>query len=819
MSATLLLVVLVACVAAIAYVLAGYPLVLRLLVWLRGPRQVAKAPVTPAVTLVISAFNEARVIREKLRNALALDYPAPLLDIVVISDASDDGTDEIVRGIGSDRVSLRRQEERRGKTAGLNSEVPTLRGDIVVFSDANAMYRADAIRNLVRNFADARVGCVTGEARYVEGKGSPADAGEHAYWDYEMQLKRLETAVGSMVGGDGAIYAIRRSLWRTLPEDAINDFLNPLQIVAAGWRNVYEPEAVAFEETAGEAKREYRRRVRIVSRSWRAVFQAPGVLNPFRVGLFSFCLLSHKVLRWWAPVLLLVAAGAVAALAVQALPAFNPWHVGIALGLGALVLVTPWGRRRAALAGYFLVLAWASLVGVFKGTIGRVSGVWTPPREPASASDRRAQAGGMPRASAVLTVLGWAVILLAVVQVLATRSEAVAVALCVGTLAVVAYVYVGYPALIGLYAAARPRPVKRGAELPGVSVVIAAHNEAAVIADKVMNTLQQDYPADRLEVVVVSDGSADGTDGIVRQCPDPRVRLLVQPERRGKISAVIRGAGEARHEVLVLTDANAFLESGAVRALVASFADPEVGAVSGDVVLTGERAALGTSEDLYYGYERWLQKVESAVWTMVGVDGALYAVRRSSFRPAPADTILDDMAIPLGVVEAGQRVVFEPAARAVEAGSLSAMEEFWRKVRVVAGAVQFMSRVRRWRDLPFQFTFSLFSHKVLRWLTPLFLLSLLVSSVLLLGHRWVGLPALVAQLAFYGVGLLGCHPGLRRWRPVGLVHYFCLVQAGAAVGLVRGAMNRQSVRWQRFERGRTPLAGPRATSAPGSGLR
>jgi cellulose synthase/poly-beta-1,6-N-acetylglucosamine synthase-like glycosyltransferase len=282
------------------------------------------------------------------------------------------------------------------------------------------------------------------------------------------------------------------------------------------------------------------------------------------------------------------------------------------------------------------------------------------------------------------------------------------------------------------------------------------------------------------------------------------VRLVVQPERRGKISAIIRGVQEARHDILVLTDANAFLEPKALRALVACFADDHVGAVSGDVVLTGDRAALATSEDLYYGYERWLQKVESAVWTMVGVDGALYAVRRLSFRPAPADTILDDMAIPFEVVKAGQRVVFEPAARAIEAGSLSAMEEFWRKVRVVAGAVQFMTRVRRWRKLPFQFTFSLFSHKVLRWLTPLFLLSLLVSSLLLLGHRWVGLPALVVQLGFYGVGLLGCHAGLRRWKPIGLAHYFCLVQAGAAVGLVRGAMNRQSVRWQRFERGRVP---------------
>ena len=131
-------------------------------------------------------------------------------------------------------MRLARQDERRGKTAGLNRTVPTLSGEIVVFSDANALYEPDAIAKLVRNFADAAVGCVTGEARYRAGGTSAADVGERAYWDYEIQIKRFETALGSMVGGDGAIYAIRRSLWRELPEDAINDFLNPLQIVEGG---------------------------------------------------------------------------------------------------------------------------------------------------------------------------------------------------------------------------------------------------------------------------------------------------------------------------------------------------------------------------------------------------------------------------------------------------------------------------------------------------------------------------------------------------------------------------------------------------------
>ena len=242
-------------VGVVAYVYVGYPLVLQLLVAIRGARPVRRGTELPTVSLIISAFNEASVIRRKLENALALDYPADKLQIVVISDSSSDETDDIVRSFGG-RVELFRQPERRGKTAGLNRVVPQLRGDIVVFSDANAMYERDSVRMLVRNFADPGVGCVTGEARYLKGDQSTASVSERLYWSYEIWIKRLETDAGSMVGGDGAIYGIRRSLWRQLPENAINDFLNPLQIVAAGHRAVYEPGTEALsvlDSSAGEA--------------------------------------------------------------------------------------------------------------------------------------------------------------------------------------------------------------------------------------------------------------------------------------------------------------------------------------------------------------------------------------------------------------------------------------------------------------------------------------------------------------------------------------------------------------------------------------
>ena len=794
----MLLTILLVALFVLAYVIVGYPLLLKLLVTLRGPRHVRQADITPSLSFVISAYNEADVIRVKLQNALSLDYPADRREIVVISDCSDDGTDEIVRQFAGQGVRLERQDERRGKTAGLNRTLPLLTGDIVVFSDANAMYEADALRKLVRNFADDQVGYVTGEARYLLGGKAAADTGERAYWGYEMELKRLETQLGSMVGGDGAIYAIRRPLWRTLPEDAINDFLNPLQIVEAGWRGVYEPEAVCYEETSGRFKSEYKRRVRIVSRSWRAVFQAAGVLNPFRVGLFSWCLVSHKVLRWNAG--LFGTAGAVAGLAllVQSVMRWPAPSLAVIGTVAAAASLTSAGRRVVSMAAYFWVINAASLVGVTKGTFGRVSGVWSTPRE------QMARAGGpMVPVGPIFLIGGTLVAGLATLAGHAVGIRAARVAFW-GSLAALIYVYVLYPMLLSLLRLVARRPIKVSDFEPSVCLFIAANDEAAVIGSKLENALALDYPADKLQIVVASDGSVDGTDEIVSTYA-PRVQLIASSPRQGKIVAINNGLTGVTCEIVVFSDANTFLRRDAIRALVRNFASEDVGCVSGDVTLVGDRALLAKSEDLYYRYERWLQHAESDIGSMIGADGALYAIRRSLFTPCAEDTILDDMAIPMSIVRAGHRVVFEPAARAQEPGVESAMEEFSRKTRVVAGAMQFLARSDSSVPLSApQVILSLVSHKALRWMSPAFALMLFVTSLLLTGtgayyqYRTVW----IMSSAIMGFGLLGTLPGLRRFPFVGLSHYLCLVQAAAAVGFLKGLSGRQSVLWRRFERAR-----------------
>jgi cellulose synthase/poly-beta-1,6-N-acetylglucosamine synthase-like glycosyltransferase len=785
--------VLLAAVALLAYIYAGYPLLLRVLVWVRGARPIARKDITPSVTLVISAYNEAEVIRAKIENSLALDYPPEALGIAVISDASSDCTDEIVREYAHRGVALYRQDERVGKTAGLNATLPRLSSEVVVFSDANSMYEPDALRKLVRNFADPKVGCVTGEARYLPGGEAAADRGERVYWDYEIQVKRLETALGSMVGGDGAIYAIRRHLWRQLPENAINDFLNPLQIVVAGWRGVYEPEAVCFEETAGTVKAEYRRRIRIVSRSWRAVFQARGALNPFRMGLFTWCLVSHKMMRWSSGFIALAAVGATVNLTLDALGRWSLAAAGI-VALAALVLAaTSRGRRYASVLLYFGAINAASAVGLVKGSFGRVSGVWSTPRASDVRVGRIVPVGGLFLGVVILAALG---------AVVAYPLFEYPLARTVYWLSLVAlgYVYLGYPLLLALLRAARPLRVQKAAVEPRVCLLVAANDEGAVIESKLRNALDLDYPADKLEIVVASDGSVDETNAIVRRFA-PRVRLLELSPRRGKIGAINRAMAAVESDIVVFSDANTFFDRRAVRALVANFADDGVGGVSGDVTLVGSRASLGSSEDLYYLYERWVQRAESEVGSMIGADGAMYAVRRSLFQAPADDTILDDMAIPMAVTRRGYRVVFEPDARAHEEGVDTALEEFARKARVVAGAIQFLAR----RDSGVlartpQVAFSLVSHKALRWLSPVLATLLFCSTVALATASNQFAAIAMAQGILLIVGLSGCVPRLRKIPPVGIAHYFLLVKAAAAVGFVRGLSGRQSVLWRRFIR-------------------
>lgn len=380
-----LVVTVMICLLIPVYVYIGYPVLL----WLftRGKPTVThqREDSFPSVALIISCYNEADVIREKLRNALDMDYPKDLFRIIVVSDGSDDGTDELVREFSDDGVLLIRQEGRLGKTMGINLAMEQVSEEVTVFSDANAMYAPDAISKLVRNLADPKVGYVVGAALYTDGDQGASAQNENLYWNYELAIKSMESRLHSVVGGDGAIYAIRTELWEPLQQQDINDFVNPLQIIAKGYRGVFDGEATCFEETAGDFDREVARKERIVNRSIRGLMRVKATMNPLKAGVFAWQVISHKFLRWLIP--LFLAIGTIGSV-ILALRGYGLFQL-ITLGAITLLLLA-WAGYRAedknrlpvwfSFPYYFVMVNLYSLKGIFRALRGETQVVWNSAR-------------------------------------------------------------------------------------------------------------------------------------------------------------------------------------------------------------------------------------------------------------------------------------------------------------------------------------------------------------------------------------------------------------------------------------------------------
>ncbi|MCU0613233.1 MAG: glycosyltransferase family 2 protein [Candidatus Eisenbacteria bacterium] len=361
------------------YAYAGYPVCITVIGWLRNKRVMKDARFEPAVAFVIPAHNEERVIREKIENTLSLDYPLDKLSVVVVSDASTDCTDAIVREYAPRGVRLERLPCRGGKTRALNTVVPQADTDIVVLCDANVMFDRSAVRYLVSNFADEEVGCVCGRKIYRNSCTAATARGERLYWRLEEYLKRCESLSGSVAGADGAIYAIRRELFRPVQDELSDDFLISLNVYAQGYRIVSEPLAVAFESTTTVAAEEFRRKNRIVATAIRTLVRHAHLLSPFHSGLMAWRIWSHKVLRWMVPFFLIAFAVSVFTLMARGT---HVWlgmaTVGfLAAGLvGGMLQFTGKRSRLFSLPFYFLLVNAAALVGWVKTLTGRVHPTW-----------------------------------------------------------------------------------------------------------------------------------------------------------------------------------------------------------------------------------------------------------------------------------------------------------------------------------------------------------------------------------------------------------------------------------------------------------
>jgi cellulose synthase/poly-beta-1,6-N-acetylglucosamine synthase-like glycosyltransferase len=352
------------------------------------------------------------------------------------------------------------------------------------------------------------------------------------------------------------------------------------------------------------------------------------------------------------------------------------------------------------------------------------------------------------------------------------------------SLGVLAYTYAGYPLLVYGLSRLRSRASRAGDIEPRVSIVLAAHDERAHLRAKLECLLALDYPADRLEIIVVSDGSTDGTDEIAAAFADRGVILERVERPSGKPTAINRGVARATGDLIVFCDARQRVDRDALRALVRQFADHDVGAVSGELHMPGERGP-----GLYWRYEAFIRAHESKLDSLVGATGALYAIRRKLFRRLPADTLVDDMITPLQIALRGYRVVFEPGAELHDVEAAPA-DEFARKARTLAGNFQLLRHLPAvLHPLRNRLFFQLVSHKLLRLICPFALAGLFASNVMLVLTFAPGWPLYVgtlgAQLAVYVLALHGARAGARAGKLARVSHTFAVLNLAAVEGLRR----------------------------------
>lgn len=392
--------------------------------------------------------------------------------------------------------------------------------------------------------------------------------------------------------------------------------------------------------------------------------------------------------------------------------------------------------------------------------------------------------------------------------------------LCWVSIGLILYSYVVYPVLLGIVsriAVARKKAVagrstqvdqdlQAAEDWPMVSLVIAAYREEQVIADRVQNALNLDYPADRFEVLIGVDGQEDSTGELVAKAAlrDSRVRLLQYPQRRGKASVLNDSIPQAVGQIVCLSDANTFWDRDALKKMVCHFSDPRVGGVCGRLILTD--ASGGENVDgLYWKYENWLKEKEGDMGALLGANGAIYAIRKSLYEPIPAHTIVDDFLIGMRIHQAGHQFLYDKSAIAREETAPTIRDEFQRRTRIGAGNFQSLGWLSGllWPAYGLV-SWAFWSHKVLRWICPALMVVALVANFIL-ADQPIYRGLLVAQSAFYGLALLGSLwkiPG-KFGSPTRLAWMFVMMNVALGFGFHRWLFKTQKGTWKRTERSLT----------------
>lgn len=373
--------------ALITYSYVGYPL-LTILISFFIRKKVNKAEIVPFVSLLITAYNEEKDIKAKLKNSLEFDYPKDKYEIIVASDSSTDTTDDIVSSYENNkagvRVVLHRVEGRHGKTAVQNSAVNVCKGEIIIFSDAASIYKHDAIRAIVRNFADPTVGAVSGMYKYINKKGSSVGYATILFWALENFIKSRQTKIKTITGCCGCIYSVRKDLYTPLPATIISDLVEPLTILQKGYRIIFEPAALAFEETTEKTEEEFKMRIRVIVRGMNGMLFVRKLFNPFRYPFVSMQLISHKVMRWLVPVFCIVVFASSLFLAINS-PLFSIF-LTLQLIFYSLAIIGCFLEKKGIhmkifyLPLYFCIVNIASLISMFKVLMKENIVIWQTQR-------------------------------------------------------------------------------------------------------------------------------------------------------------------------------------------------------------------------------------------------------------------------------------------------------------------------------------------------------------------------------------------------------------------------------------------------------
>lgn len=382
------------------------------------------------------------------------------------------------------------------------------------------------------------------------------------------------------------------------------------------------------------------------------------------------------------------------------------------------------------------------------------------------------------------------------------------------SLFIVAYTFIGYGFLLYFIIKVKRAfkgkpviPVVDDTNLPTCTLVVAAYNEEHFISQKIANSLQLNYPEGKLKFVFVTDGSSDKTADIIGQ--HPQIQLLHRPERAGKIAAVHRAMEYVTTEVVVFTDANTFLNTEAITRICRHYSDKTVGAVAGEkrVQIDESADASAAGEGFYWKYESALKKWDSELYSVVGAAGELFSVRRNLYQDVPADTVLDDFMISMLIANQGYRIIYEPEAYALETASENVSEELKRKIRIAAGGIQSILRLKGLL-LPFKFpvlSFQYVSHRVLRWtVTPFFLILAFVTSfaTAFAGDGFIYTLLFAGQVVFYLLAVLGYLMEKRHIRVKALFipYYFCVMNYAVLAGIIRYFTKKQSSVWEKAQR-------------------